>query len=57
MRHVIVPKNKDKSLPEKKRTGKVDFTRDPTRFVSNYLLQSLLTGIKSSFTFGFLIPK
>jgi hypothetical protein len=57
MRHVIIPKNKDKSLPEKKRTGKVDFTRDPTRFVSNYLLQSLLTGIKSSFTFGFLIPK
>jgi hypothetical protein len=54
---LIVPKNKDKSLPEKKRTGKVDFTRDPTRFVSNYLLQSLLTGIKSSFALGFLIPK
>lgn len=57
LRRVIIPLNKDKSLPEKKRTGKVDYTRDPTRFVANYLLQSLLTGIKSSFTFGFLIPK
>lgn len=57
MKLLIIPKNKDKSLPEKKRTGKVDFTRDPTRFVSNYLLQSLLTGIKSSFALGFLIPK
>jgi hypothetical protein len=57
VRHLIIPLNKDKSLPERKRTGKVNYTRDPTRFVSYYFLQSLLTGIKASFTLGFLLPK
>ncbi len=57
LRHLIIPLNKDKTLPERKRTGKIDYRHDPTRFISYYLLQSLLTGIKSSFTLGFLLPK
>jgi len=57
LRHLIIPLNKDRSLPERKRTGLVNYTRDPTRFVSYYFLQSLLTGVKKSFTLGFLLPK
>jgi len=57
LRHLIIPLNKDKSLPERKRTGLVDYQRDPTRFVSHYFLQSLLMGVKKSFTLGFLLPK
>jgi len=57
LRHAIIPLNKDASLPERKRTGKVDYQRDPTRMVSYYLLQSLLMGVKKSFTLGFLLPK
>jgi hypothetical protein len=55
--HVIIPKNKDKSMPERKRTGKVDYPRDPTRFVTYYFIKSLLDGVRSSFTFGFVLPK
>jgi hypothetical protein len=57
LRHAIIPLNKDESLPEKKRTGFVTYTRDKTRFVSHYFLQSLLKGIKASFSLGFLLPK
>jgi hypothetical protein len=57
LRHAIIPLNKDASLPERKRTGKVDYQRDPTRMVSYYFLQSLLMGVKKSFTLGFLLPK
>jgi len=57
LRHAIIPLNKDASLPERKRTGKVDYQRDATRMVSYYFLQSLLTGVKKSFTLGFLLPK
>ena len=57
LRHAIIPPNKDASLPERKRTGKVDYQRDPTRMVSYYFLQSLLMGVKKSFTLGFLLPK
>jgi len=57
LRRLIIPLNKDQSLPERKRTGKVNYVRDPTRFVSYYFLQSLLTGIKASFALGFLLPK
>ncbi|TMI81943.1 MAG: hypothetical protein E6H10_10535 [Bacteroidetes bacterium] len=57
LRHLIIPLDKDVSVPERKRTGKVDYIRDPTRFVSYYLLQSLLMGVKKSFTLGFLLPK
>jgi len=57
LRRLIIPLNKDQSMPEKKRTGKVTYARDPTRFILYYFWQSLLTGIKSSFTFGFLLPK
>jgi hypothetical protein len=57
LRHLIIPLNKPASLPEKKRTGSVDYKRDPTRMVSYYFLQSLLTGVKASFTLGFLLPK
>ncbi|HSB92576.1 MAG TPA: hypothetical protein VLC28_05640, partial [Flavitalea sp.] len=56
LRHVIIPLNKDESVPEQKRTGMVNYKRDPTRFISHYFLQSLLTGIKSSFKLGFLLP-
>ena len=57
LRHLIIPLNKDASVPERKRTGTVDYVRDPTRFVSYYFLQSLLMGVKKSFTLGFLLPK
>ena len=57
LRHAIIPLNKDKSLPEKKRTGLVNYKRDPSRMVSYYFLQSLLMGVKKSFTLGFLLPK
>jgi hypothetical protein len=57
LRHLIIPLNKDASVPERKRTGNVDYVRDPTRFVSYYFLQSLLMGVKKSFTLGFLLPK
>jgi hypothetical protein len=57
LRHVIIPFNKDRSLPERKRTGIVNYQRDPTRMVSYYFLQSLLMGVKKSFTLGFLLPK
>jgi hypothetical protein len=57
LRHAIIPLNKDASLPERKRTGHVDYQRDPTRMVSYYFLQSLLMGVKKSFTLGFLLPK
>jgi hypothetical protein len=52
----IMRKDKDKSLPVSKRTGKIKYKRDPTRFISFYLLQSLLSGVKSSFSLGFLLP-
>jgi hypothetical protein len=57
LKHVIIPKNKDKSLPVAHRTGTIDYKFDHTRFTSFYLLKSLLSGIESSFTFGFLLPK
>ncbi|MGN7819316.1 hypothetical protein ACTJJB_04255 [Chitinophaga sp. 22536] len=57
LKHVIIPKNKDKSLPVARRTGTIDYRFDHTRSVSFYLLKSLLSGIESSFTFGFLLPK
>ena len=56
LQHLIIPKDKDKSLPVEKRTGKVDFTRDQYRNFPHYLLHSLLSGIKASFDLGFLLP-
>ena len=56
LKKFIIPRDKDKSLPEKKRTGKVDYKRDPQRNFSYYLLHSLLVGVKSSFSLGFLLP-
>jgi hypothetical protein len=53
---VIIPKNKDASLDVKKRTGKIDYERDPTRLVTLYYLKSLLNGIRDSFTLGFVLP-
>ncbi|HXO76598.1 MAG TPA: hypothetical protein VN824_15205, partial [Puia sp.] len=44
LKKLIIPKDKDRSLPEKKRTGKVDYKRDPERYFSYYLLHSLLVG-------------
>ena len=57
LKHLIIPKNKDKSLNVKKRTGKIDYKRDPTRVVTFYFLKSLLSGIRASFTLGFLLPE
>ncbi|WP_212005713.1 DUF748 domain-containing protein [Chitinophaga sp. HK235] len=57
LKHVIIPKNKDQSVPVARRTGTIDYKFDHTRFISFYLLKSLLSGIESSFTFGFLLPK
>jgi len=57
LHHVIIPRDKDLSMPEGKRTGTVDYLRDPTRFVTYYFIKSLLDGIRSSFTFGFVLPK
>jgi len=52
----IIPKNKDASMPIKRRTGKIDFDRDPTRLVTFFYLKALLDGIRDSFSFGFLLP-
>ncbi|HEY6954192.1 MAG TPA: hypothetical protein VI385_03060, partial [Flavisolibacter sp.] len=57
LRHIIIPLNKDESMPEKKRTGKVIYRRDPTRFVTYYYLHTLLRAVEASFTLGFLLPK
>jgi hypothetical protein len=56
LKKMIIPKNKDKSLPVGKRTGKVNYKRDRQRYFSYYLLHSLLVGVKSSFSLGFLLP-
>ena len=57
LKHLIIPKNKDKSLKVSKRTGKIDFKLAPTRVVTFYLLKSLMSGIRASFTLGFLLLK
>jgi hypothetical protein len=56
LKKFIIPKDKDKSLPVKDRTGKVENKRVPERYFSYYLLHSLLVGVKSSFKLGFLLP-
>jgi len=56
LKKLIIPKDKDKSLPLSKRTGKVDNPRVKERYFSYYLLHSLLVGVKSSFSLGFLLP-
>jgi hypothetical protein len=56
LKKFIIPKDKDKSLPVSKRTGKVDYKHDRQRYFSYYLLHSLLVGVKSSFRLGFLLP-
>ncbi|WP_431214698.1 hypothetical protein ACQ86N_07995 [Puia sp. P3] len=56
LKSLIIPKDKDRSLSLAKRTGKVDYKRDPERYFSYYLLHSLLVGVKSSFSLGFLLP-
>jgi hypothetical protein len=50
LKHLIIPKNKETAK------GKVNYKRDPERYFSYYLLHSLLVGVKSSFTLGFLLP-
>ncbi len=57
LHHFIIPKNKDASLDIKKRTGKIDYVRDPTRLVTFYYLKALLDGIRDSFSLGFLLPE
>ena len=57
LKHLIIPKNKDKSMNVSRRTGKISYKRDPTRFMSYYFLKALLSGIRSSFAMGFLLPK
>jgi hypothetical protein len=53
---IVIPKNKDRTMPEKQRTGKINYTREPNKFVWNYMLNSLLDGIRSSFNLGFMLP-
>jgi hypothetical protein len=53
----IIPKNKGASMPVKRRTGKIDFDRDPTRLITFFYLKALLDGIRDSFSLGFLLPK
>jgi len=57
LKHVIIPKDKDKSLAVAERTGKIDYKRDPTRIVTFYFLKALLDGIRASFDLGFLLPQ
>jgi hypothetical protein len=52
----IIPKNKEASVPIKRRTGKIDFDRDPTRLITFFYIKSLLDGIRDSFSLGFLLP-
>jgi len=56
LKHLIIPRDKDKSMPVSKRTGKVNYKRDPERYFSYYMLHALLVGVKSSFSLGFLLP-
>jgi len=56
LKKLIIPKDKDHTLPGSKRTGKVDYKHDPDRYFSYYLLHALLVGVKSSFSLGFLLP-
>jgi hypothetical protein len=53
----IIPKNKDVSMAVQRRTGKIDFERDPTRFITFYYIKALLDGIRNSFSLGFLLPQ
>ena len=53
---LVIPRNKDKSMPVGRRTGKVDYKRDPNRYFSHYMLHSLLSGVKASFKLGFVLP-
>ncbi len=53
---IIIPRNKDASLDVSKRTGKIDYDRDTSRFVTFYYLKALLDGIRDSFAFGFVLP-
>ena len=53
---LIIPRDKDHSLPLSKRTGKVDYKHEPDRNFSYYMLHALLVGVKSSFSLGFLLP-
>jgi hypothetical protein len=57
LKRLIIPKNKDKSLPVSRRNGKIDYKRDSTRLVTFYFLKALLDGIRASFTLGFLLPQ
>jgi hypothetical protein len=50
LKHFIIPRNKESA------EGKVNYKRDPERYFSYYLLHSLLVGVKSSFSLGFLLP-
>jgi hypothetical protein len=57
LKHLIIPKNKDKNMKVSKRTGKIDYKRDSTRLVTFYFLKALLSGIRASFDLGFLLPQ
>ncbi len=57
LKHLIIPKNKDKDMSVAKRTGKIDYPRDSTRLVTFYFLKALLSGIRASFDLGFLLPQ
>ena len=45
----IIRKNMNKNVPEEKRTGTIDFERDPAKSVFNFWWKSLLSGVKSAY--------
>ena len=57
LKAIIIPKNKPASMSVKRRTGKIDFDRDPTRLITFFYLKALLDGIRNSFSLGFLLPQ
>jgi hypothetical protein len=56
LQKLIVPRDKDHTLPVSRRSGKVNYARDPQRYFSYYMLHSLLVGVKDSFSLGVLLP-
>jgi len=53
----IIPVDRDASLPVADRTAKIECERDPTRYLTFYVTDALLSGVRNSFKLGFLLPK
>lgn len=53
LKYLIIPKNKDKSMDVSRRTGKISYNCDPTRFMSYYFLKGFIRWYKIRFCLGF----